>query len=76
MKKIGVCFRFFGNLKYLPEDLKIVIAQIVEITKNNKNFFLNLCFSYTSRDEMSTSIRDVNDAINKKYLRLKYEFLK
>lgn len=70
MQQLGLCVRFFGNIKFLPEDLQIIIAEITQKTKNNKNFFLNFCFSYTSRDEMSTSIRDVNEGILKKYLKV------
>lgn len=70
MKQLGLCVRFFGNIKYLPDDLQVVIAEITLMTKNNKNFFLNFCFSYTSRDEMSTSIKDVNEGILNKYLQV------
>ncbi|KAL0091392.1 di-trans,poly-cis-decaprenylcistransferase [Phycomyces blakesleeanus] len=53
---IGV--RFLGNLDYLPKDVAEVARRAMENTKNNKKRIFNICCPYTSRDEMTTAIKE------------------
>lgn len=46
-----------GNLQLLPEDVRKSIAKAVLLTKNNNKCFLNVAFAYTSRDEITNSIK-------------------
>lgn len=55
--KHGVCIRVLGNLELLPRDVLEAIARAVNFTRNNDRAFLNVCFSYTSRHEMTEAIR-------------------
>lgn len=55
----GICIRIIGNTALLPEDIQRFLAEAVLITRNNTKAFLNVAFSYTSRDEMAHSIRTV-----------------
>lgn len=53
----GICIRIIGNMNLLPVDIQHCMAEAVLLTQNNKNAFLNVAFSYTSRDEIAQSIR-------------------
>nr|XP_029722001.1 dehydrodolichyl diphosphate synthase complex subunit DHDDS-like [Aedes albopictus] len=53
----GICIRIIGNMNLLPVDIQHCMAEAVLLTQNNKNAFLNVAFSYTSRDEIAHSIR-------------------
>lgn len=55
----GVCIRVIGNLALLPEDLQKLIAQAMLETEKNDKLFLNVAFSYTSRDEMTQAVEAV-----------------
>ncbi|XP_046629219.1 dehydrodolichyl diphosphate synthase complex subunit DHDDS isoform X1 [Neodiprion virginianus] len=55
----GVCIRAIGNLSLIPKDVQKLIAEAMIITKNNNRAFLNVAFSYTSRDEITNAVKDV-----------------
>ncbi|XP_018576535.1 dehydrodolichyl diphosphate synthase complex subunit DHDDS [Anoplophora glabripennis] len=55
----GVCIRVIGNLSLLPPDFRKLIAEAVLSTKDNKKAILNVAFSYTSRDEIATSMKEI-----------------
>lgn len=61
----GVCIRAIGNLSYLPTELQKVIAEVVYQTQTNSRCFLNLCLSYTSRDEMCKAMQEVAAGVEK-----------
>lgn len=52
-----------GNLTLLPPDVRKLIAQAVLLTKDNNKHFLNVAFAYTSRDEITNSIRCAVDGV-------------
>ncbi|CAI5759819.1 unnamed protein product [Candida verbasci] len=58
-EEYGVKIKIIGNLKMLPDDVLVVLKETEEITKNNTRAVLNVCFPYTSRDEITTSIKNV-----------------
>ncbi|KAI9024325.1 di-trans,poly-cis-decaprenylcistransferase [Phycomyces nitens] len=53
--EIGV--RFLGKLDSLPNDVAEVARRSMENTKHNKKRIFNICCPYTSRDEMTTAIK-------------------
>ncbi|XP_011162537.1 dehydrodolichyl diphosphate synthase complex subunit DHDDS [Solenopsis invicta] len=59
----GVCVRVIGNLSLVPEDIRKLIARAIFITKDNNKAFLNLAFSYTSRDELTHALKDIAKGI-------------
>ncbi|NWI67523.1 DHDDS synthase, partial [Todus mexicanus] len=59
LKKHGVCIRVLGDLPLLPVDIQELIAQAVQATKNYNKCFLNVCFAYTSRHEISNAVREM-----------------
>lgn len=63
LNKRGVCVRLIGNLSYLPQDIQNIIAEVVNLSKNNTRAFLNICLAYSSQDEISTAIKDVAEGV-------------
>ncbi|ELK02098.1 dehydrodolichyl diphosphate synthase complex subunit DHDDS isoform X1 [Pteropus alecto] len=59
LQKHGVCIRVLGDLHLLPLDLQELMAQAVQATKNYNKCFLNVCFAYTSRHEISNAVREM-----------------
>ncbi|KAG8451775.1 hypothetical protein GDO86_003827 [Hymenochirus boettgeri] len=59
LAKHGVCIRVLGDLTLLPMDLQKLIAQAVMETRNYSECFLNVCFAYTSRHEISNAVQEV-----------------
>lgn len=70
-EKYGIKVNIIGNIKLLPLEVQKIFEKTHNLTKNNNYAVLNVCFSYTSRDEMTHSIKkvlnqpDKNDGINK-----------
>jgi ditrans,polycis-polyprenyl diphosphate synthase len=60
-EQFGIKIRILGDLDLLPDDVRKVLLQAEEITKNNNRAVLNVCWSYTSRDDMAHSIREIVD---------------
>ncbi|KAL6091160.1 hypothetical protein STEG23_017462 [Scotinomys teguina] len=59
LRKHGVCIRVLGDLHLLPLDLQEKIAHAVQATKNYNKCFLNVCFAYTSRHEITNAVREM-----------------
>uniref|UniRef100_A0AC11E2U1 Dehydrodolichyl diphosphate synthase subunit n=1 Tax=Ovis aries TaxID=9940 RepID=A0AC11E2U1_SHEEP len=59
LQKHGVCIRVLGDLHLLPLDLQELVAQAVQTTRNYNKCFLNICFAYTSRHEISNAVREM-----------------
>ena len=55
--KHGVCIRVLGDLELLPRDVLESVARAVNFSRHNDKAFLNVCFSYTARHEMTEAIR-------------------
>jgi len=64
-----LCVRVIGNLSLLPKDLQKIIAEAVLLTKTNNRAILNVCFCYTSREEISTAIREIAHGVKEGKLR-------
>ncbi|KAF8473467.1 putative undecaprenyl diphosphate synthase-domain-containing protein [Kalaharituber pfeilii] len=59
LDRYGACVRVLGQTSMLNPDVLEAINKAVEVTKNNNKAILNICFPYTSRDEITTSIRKI-----------------
>ncbi|XP_055320908.1 dehydrodolichyl diphosphate synthase complex subunit Dhdds [Sitodiplosis mosellana] len=68
LNKRGICIRMIGNWKLLPVDLQKSMADAMLMTRNNNKAFLNVAFAYTSRDEITESIRDIVDGVKRNEL--------
>ncbi|KAK6462045.1 putative undecaprenyl diphosphate synthase-domain-containing protein [Scheffersomyces coipomensis] len=66
-EKYGVKIKVLGNKRYMPPDVARILRKTEELTKNNKRATLNVCFPYTSRDEMVNSIKRVVDESTKNH---------
>uniref|UniRef100_A0A1E1X2Q8 Alkyl transferase n=1 Tax=Amblyomma aureolatum TaxID=187763 RepID=A0A1E1X2Q8_9ACAR len=64
----GVCVRVLGNLSYLPVELQSVVAEVVYQTQANTRCFLNICLSYTSRDEICNAMQELAMGVEKSVL--------
>lgn len=64
----GVCIRVLGNLSYLPVELQSVVAEVVYQTQANTRCFLNICLSYTSRDEICKAMQELAMGVEKSIL--------
>ncbi|KAI5967143.1 RER2 [Candida margitis] len=58
-EEYGVRIKLIGNLKLLPPDVLQILRETEEITKNNTRAVLNVCFPYTSRDEMTHAVKSI-----------------
>ncbi|EFE41288.1 hypothetical protein TRV_03995 [Trichophyton verrucosum HKI 0517] len=54
--KRKIRFRVLGRLELLPEKIRKLIEKLVEKTADYDEGTFNVCFSYTSRDEMARAI--------------------
>ena len=51
--------KFIGDLSPFPETLKSVLNSSESLTKNNKNFTLNVCVNYGGRQELVKVAQDI-----------------
>lgn len=65
LKKHEVCIRVLGDLNMLPLDLQQLIAKAVVATKDHNKCFLNVCFAYTSRYEITNAVREMAWGVEK-----------
>ncbi|KAK9455716.1 Decaprenyl diphosphate synthase-like protein [Dipodascopsis uninucleata] len=57
--RFGVSIRVLGQRSMIPPDVLAAIDKSTEMTKNNTTAILNICFPYTSRDDIATSMREI-----------------
>lgn len=57
----GIRIRILGNTLLLPADVRKILNETEEMTKHNSKAVLNVCFPYTSRDEIAHSVKSVVD---------------
>lgn len=56
-EQYGIRIHILGNTALLPKDVQRVLRETEEMTKNNRRAVLNVCFPYTSRDEITHAIK-------------------
>ncbi|KAK4243998.1 Decaprenyl diphosphate synthase-like protein [Corynascus novoguineensis] len=57
LDRYGASVRVLGRLDLIPPDVLEVVERATAATEHNKDCVLNICFPYTSREEMTTAIR-------------------
>ncbi|CCU75389.1 Putative dehydrodolichyl diphosphate synthetase [Blumeria hordei DH14] len=65
LDRYGACVRVIGRRDLLKPDVLEAIDKAVDLTKDNNNCILNICFPYTSRDEITTAIRSTVEDYSK-----------
>lgn len=58
LDRYGASVRVLGQRKLVKEDVLQAINQAVQMTSHNTRAVLNVCFPYTSHDEITTAIRN------------------
>ena len=58
LERYGASIRFLGQREMLKPDVADAIDRAVNLTKDNGDAVLNVCAPYTSRDEITTAIRE------------------
>ncbi|XP_055539837.1 dehydrodolichyl diphosphate synthase complex subunit Dhdds [Wyeomyia smithii] len=64
LRERGIRIRVIGNIGLLPFSIQESIRSAILETENNSKAFLNVAFAYTSRDEMTHSIRAVAEGVS------------
>ncbi|KAK7208319.1 Decaprenyl diphosphate synthase-like protein [Myxozyma melibiosi] len=57
--RFGISIRVLGQRSMIPSDVLAAIDKATEMTKHNTTAILNICFPYTSRDDIATAMRDI-----------------
>ncbi|KAG0048298.1 hypothetical protein BGZ83_006716 [Gryganskiella cystojenkinii] len=70
VRQYGIAIRVLGDVSLLPKDVQEVVHRAVELTKSNNRAVLNMCFPYTSRDEITMATQSLVDGIKAKDLDL------
>ena len=52
-----------GQTELLKPDVRNHFLQVQDMTRNNKNAILNVCCPYTSREEITHSLREIVSAV-------------
>ena len=58
LDRYGACIRVLGQRELVKKDVLEAVDRAVAMTEHNKEAILNVCFPYTSHDEITTAIRD------------------
>ncbi|OQE07952.1 hypothetical protein PENVUL_c011G08850 [Penicillium vulpinum] len=58
VKKHDIRIRVLGRLELLEDNALRAIVKATNATKNNQGKVLNICIAYTSRDEITSAIRE------------------
>jgi len=57
LQRYGASIRILGQRDLVKPDVLEAIDKAMELTKGNGDAILNVCFPYTSRDEITTAVR-------------------
>ena len=55
--KDGTKIMVSGDISKLPEKTRKTVEKALEMTKNNKNFVLNICLNYGGKEELTRAAR-------------------
>jgi ditrans,polycis-polyprenyl diphosphate synthase len=58
LDRYGASIRILGQRELVKPDVLEAIDKAVAMTEGNNKAILNVCFPYTSRDEMTTAVRN------------------
>lgn len=68
--KNNIKLQTIGQLENLPKKTQKVLAEVIELTKNNTAMILNLALSYGSREEIVNTIKNISKKVVNKELTL------
>lgn len=63
MHENGVVINFIGDLTKLNPKLQNILANAVEVTKNNTGVHLQIAFNYGSRDEIVHAVKNIVEKV-------------
>ncbi|KAK9462895.1 Decaprenyl diphosphate synthase-like protein [Lipomyces oligophaga] len=64
--RYGVSVRVLGQRSLIPPDVLQAVDQSTDMTKNNERAILNVCFPYTSRNDIATAMQlTITDVVDK-----------
>ncbi|KAF8979910.1 proteasome regulatory particle base subunit [Entomortierella lignicola] len=63
VNRYGIGIRVLGDDSLLPDDVRQVVRRAVDLTKKNNRAILNMCFPYTSREELAMATRSLVSGI-------------
>ncbi|GEQ71672.1 hypothetical protein JCM33374_g5358 [Metschnikowia sp. JCM 33374] len=58
-EQYGIRIKILGNVALLPSDVQKILQETQDMTAHNTRAVLNVCFPYTSRDEIAHSVQGV-----------------
>lgn len=64
LAKHGVCIRVIGNISLLPERTRKLTAEAIIATRQNTKCYLNLAIAYTSREEISSAMKELSRGVS------------
>jgi tritrans,polycis-undecaprenyl-diphosphate synthase [geranylgeranyl-diphosphate specific] len=59
----GVRIRFLGRIELFGEEIEGLMRQIMEKTKNNSTYKLNLAMAYGGREEITDAVRKIAEKV-------------
>ncbi|KAF2739606.1 dehydrodolichyl diphosphate synthase [Polyplosphaeria fusca] len=65
LDRYGASIRILGNRDLVKPDVQEAIDKAVALTAHNKKAILNVCFPYTSRDEITHAVKKTVDTYSK-----------
>lgn len=69
-EKYGIRIKIIGNIGLLPKDVREVADQVMDTTRNNNKVTLNICFPYTSSDDIAHSMQTIVSMVKDKKLNI------
>lgn len=63
LKEDNIYFRVIGELEELPEDIKIKVNEVMELTKNNTGMILNIALNYGGRREILNAVKKIAERV-------------
>lgn len=70
LQKNGISLKAVGSLNQLPEKAQRELKEVIELTKDNNKMNLTLALSYGSREELTTAVKLIAEAVVKGDLEL------
>lgn len=68
LKEHGVRIRVIGRIDMFAPRIQSLVAKAILATKENDKFCLNLALAYTSREEITTAVGELRNAVIKNQL--------
>ncbi len=70
MHKNGVVINFIGDLSKLNPKLQEILANAVDVTKNNSGVRLQIAFNYGARDEIVHAVKEIANRVKEGKVRV------